>query len=434
MGRILVHRPKGMRYTLLREELLHFFDWDHCAAYIAQCLEQKTAERLDDMKVSSEKEGLLWVRVTEEFLYEDMLRSFSTRTIRDTLKKMEERGVVVTAKESIGKVKKLLYNYKLVDSCLSNNRTLKDLPRATGKNSDAPEKFPPFFPNCVNSADDYNNVLTIPISNHIPVVPFSQNSEPTTPTPDQDPLHPEALKPEGVAVPAEEPANLVSLHKTLSYRFKNLKKAGGFQAHLKEKLSHHLERMWLGWSERQVLAAFESWKSRLPWLEFDPEHRVNSFFAFLRDANPEEYPVAPQAEPATPSLAPSRYLAAGNSAKATESPKTDFPARWNELVPEAPADPSLFPSCPKSYRDPVFVERFDEICTKARKLIQEGADIKFGFLLKESTGRFRWQELLADELNWMRPKGATKSHGGTAANGKDIFDEAIALVMKGKKP
>jgi hypothetical protein len=80
------------------------------------------------------------------------------------------------------------------------------------------------------------------------------------------------------------------------------------------------------------------------------------------------------------------------------------------------------------------VARFDEICTKARKLIQEGADIKFGFLLKESAGRFRWQELLADELNWMRPKGAAKSNGGTTAGGKDIFDEAIALVMKGKKP
>jgi hypothetical protein len=70
-------------------------------------------------------------------------------------------------------------------------------------------------------------------------------------------------------------------------------------------------------------------------------------------------------------------------------------------------------------------------------LIQDGADLKFGFLLKESAGRFRWQELLADELNWMRPKGSTKSNGGTADGGRDEFLEKTLEIIrnqKGKKP
>jgi hypothetical protein len=84
----------------------------------------------------------------------------------------------------------------------------------------------------------------------------------------------------------------------------------------------------------------------------------------------------------------------------------DFSARWNELVPNAKVDPVLLPKNPQPYNDPVFTSRFDEICAKARALIHDGADLKFGFLLRKEANfdRYRWQALLAGELDWMRTK------------------------------
>ena len=96
----------------------------------------------------------------------------------------------------------------------------------------------------------------------------------------------------------------------------------------------------------------------------------------------------------------------------TEVKPEPFPDRWNRMVTAAPADASLLAANPPSYREPVFVERFDEICRKSAALIAAGADLKFGFLLMrndKAAGRYRWQELLADELEWMKPRSNSKS-------------------------
>jgi hypothetical protein len=89
------------------------------------------------------------------------------------------------------------------------------------------------------------------------------------------------------------------------------------------------------------------------------------------------------------------------------TPPVDFPARWNEQVPERPTDPALLPSHPAAYREAAFSERFDEICEKAKGLISSGADLTFDFLLStdpKRAGQYRWQQLLLGSLNWMVPK------------------------------
>ena len=107
-----------------------------------------------------------------------------------------------------------------------------------------------------------------------------------------------------------------------------------------------------------------------------------------------------------------------------------FPARWNELVPAAPVDPSLLAPNPKAYGEPAFAARFDEICAKGAALIAGGADLQFGFLLStdRATEQYRWQQLLAGQLEWMKPKAAkpsaAKSVAAAAAkNTRDLIEE-----------
>ena len=249
---------------------------------------------------------------------------------------------------------------------------------------------------------------------------FSQDQEPTASTPDQNSLNSEDLKSVIVQVVRGVPG------------VRSISKG------IRGEIESGLIGLHPGWSDSQVWYVFRRWREKDSIREgWEPRRKVAAFMSYMRSIYPDTVPVDPHQEPATQSQRPYRTSEAGNSAKATEMPKTTFPSRWNELVPEAPADPELFPSCHKSYRDQVFVDRFDEICAKARRLIQDGADLKFGFLLKESAGRFRWQELLADELNWMRPKGSTKSNGGTADGGRDEFLEKTLEIIrnqKGKKP
>ena len=107
---------------------------------------------------------------------------------------------------------------------------------------------------------------------------------------------------------------------------------------------------------------------------------------------------------------------AADTPQSPEAPGVDFPARWNELVPAAPVDRDLLAPNPKAYREFAFAARFDEICRKAAALIAAGADLQFGFLLSmdRATEQYRWQQLLAGQLDWMKPK-AGKTAKATAA-------------------
>jgi hypothetical protein len=122
--------------------------------------------------------------------------------------------------------------------------------------------------------------------------------------------------------------------------------------------------------------------------------------------------------------APETPIAPGASYAQEET----FPVRWNRLVPARPVDAGLLAPNPKAYREQVFAQRFDEICQKASALIAAGADVQFGFLLSTDRGteQYRWQQLLAGQLDWMKPR----ANGSVKEVKKPVDGVAIAAQMR----
>lgn len=84
----------------------------------------------------------------------------------------------------------------------------------------------------------------------------------------------------------------------------------------------------------------------------------------------------------------------------------NFAQWWNELVPEKPVDPKLFVN-PHAFRDENFRGRFPEICGKARSLIQAGADISLGRIVRKDpqSGLYGFESMLLGDWDWMiKPK------------------------------
>jgi hypothetical protein len=121
-------------------------------------------------------------------------------------------------------------------------------------------------------------------------------------------------------------------------------------------------------------------------------------------------------------LAPQRTATASQEVAA---PPMDFPARWNQLVPGKQVDSRLLGKNPRAYQDPLFLERYDEICRKANELVQDGADLTLGFLISQdrTTEQYRWQQLLAGQLGWMVKKNGK-------AQAKPVDGAAIAARMR----
>jgi len=120
-----------------------------------------------------------------------------------------------------------------------------------------------------------------------------------------------------------------------------------------------------------------------------------------------------------------RLLAPQRTSATPQAPAMDFPARWNQLVPGRQVDPALMGRNPRAYQDPLFLERYDEICRKANELVEAGADITLGFLLSQDrhTEQYRWQQLLAGQLGWTIKKNGT-------AQAKPVDGAAIAAKMR----
>jgi hypothetical protein len=185
-------------------------------------------------------------------------------------------------------------------------------------------------------------------------------------------------------------------------------------------------------SGEEVLDAFRAFLQDEYWSDKKyPVYGFVSQFSRYRENSPR--PAAPAGDRALPGAAedPQHPLA---PQRAPEAPQRDFPGEWNSLVTEALVDPTLMGPRPKVYSDPVFADRFTEICLKAQVLILAGADLKFGFLLKTvpGTGRYRWQELLAGELEWMKTKRKSKSR--ESDNWDDDEVHAVRPADKPRKP
>lgn len=241
-----------------------------------------------------------------------------------------------------------------------------------------------------------------------------------------------------------EPPSLVDIHRTLCSKFRSLRKSGGLQKPLRDLVADRVERV-NGWSEAQILDAFNAWSMLTNWENFDPRHRINSFFSFLQSSNPSEFPVEQAAETATALPGIPEGGVAADSATAPRTRETGIPGEaetWNRLVPHG-VPVTLFDwnmqegvNLRRCRRHPQFSSGWDIVCQKSEAILSS-SNPKSGFL---STFHWaikadkNWWAILSGSYDGMVDRGLAKSNGGTAAGGKDIFDEAIALVLKGKKP
>jgi hypothetical protein len=387
MGRNLITRPSKSRAVPLREELLRFFDWDYCAALIANSLERQTAFALDALESRGEEEGLLWVQLSEEWLHEDMLRLYSVKPIRECLNRLVAKGVVVTAKESIGKVKNLLYDYNLVNRCVMERITFSQLPDTnqselsypTGKITDGkkwedggePQDSHRQFSRKIavelpKTDRAYNKVLQIQnTDSQISLPSFSESKNQNT----SDPLEP--VDPE----------------------------TGEILETLKPKTR------WRPGSRKKEPRVGNGMSDRMRQLRQTAQDAAGAGVAALLD--PQRQSTGPQ----VPAKAP-----------------MDFPARWNELVPACPVEWNSRidkPLLDAALRDEVLAPRFEEICQKAQAIHEANPSetewLTFRWILRYKDGAPNWWKIASGEI---RPKKTT------SATPKVADGVAIAAKMR----
>lgn len=383
--RILVRRPKNTRFAILREELVLFLEWNHCAAHICHDLERKTSHALERMESTGESEGLLWIEVSEECLYEDMIRLYSLKPIREALKNLEAHGVIVSAKERIGKAKRILYNYELVDSCVANGTTISQLPHVldTGKIADDTGKIADVSPVILREnyrcGDPFNNkVLRNSIEEevltHAPLSSFDEEEDA-----------------ESTDLYLLEKIHQKQIRETRKERRKaatrEIKRMGGID--IRQRNADLAE------TARQRIAAQESAVTRAP--------------------TPSDRATVTPASPAT---------VLNSTQQVVEI--------WNANFPDRAIDPAIYANgnSPAPLRDGTLLSQMPAVCSKVRFLIDNGAAVAFGDLVKpERGGGFRWQTILTGGLDWTaQPKPKTKQQAKEAMLAEEIrkTDEQLA--------
>jgi hypothetical protein len=156
-----------------------------------------------------------------------------------------------------------------------------------------------------------------------------------------------------------------------------------------------------GLSEDQVVELFDRWAQEDFWREFDTPHKVRSFFSWVKTADVSHASIAADSPTAPPTPRTARSTPSPVDGPVGLPTAKDYPALWNELVPEKPTDPILFATVnPKVWKVAGFAERFEDICRKARELLKAGVDVNLLRLIKDfGSGIYGWQEMLAGAMD-----------------------------------
>ena len=206
-------------------------------------------------------------------------------------------------------------------------------------------------------------------------------------------------------------------------KFKRLKGVSSFGKGMKDLVAEKTLALAGSMNENDLLAAFDQFAEADFWKGWEAAHIVRSFFKGVTAYGPDTFRgLRPDTtQPARVEAAP---YDSGVSYPAC--PPLDFVARWNELVPAKPWE-AFGSARPKAYEDPQFSARFDEVCRAAARLIDGGANITFGYLLKvdNSTTLYNWQVLLNGGLDWMA-RGSKKA-------GRSTPDWVTKILDKGAK-
>lgn len=308
------------------------------------------------METKNETEGLLWIQISEESLHHLMLGQYSTRRLRERLQLLDKAGVIQISKDQIGAVQNILYNYRLVDRCITLGNTVQHV--LTGQMSGGFLPSPPDKQRTnvgqMSGGDD-------PVKEYRKEEEEKDNSSPLPPPPEGEspggftkaPIDPET----GEELPADRIAYLNQYEKR-----KALNKAR------KQAMKQANQK-----------AVTDTMRN----LEKIGDKRV----AAQNGVNHQDSP----ADTAT--------VTAGAS----------IAVLWNHLVPEKPTDLDVDYSKFECYDDLVLRNRFHEICTKSRELIKGGMDITFTRLLRQDkqTAMYGFELILAGDWDWRIARKST---------------------------
>ena len=398
----LYKNPNG-RYLDIRQDRIQLCGYDRCAAALMNVFGAWTSWKRLELSKLGKKAVQPWVFLSKRQLRYDLLGTFGEPSI--------ERGISVLSGLDLLQTKKpekicgaiwYLFNYEKANSMLKEivEETSMDLPKhpkrrngwvaqqaSLGNNAEVNLDF---------SEDPFGNNAEDPFGNNAEdlsaIMPTNRNlNEEPNKTGTINPLPPLVpSEPENQSQNPEVPPAAGS--PTLDGEGDSL--------------------------EEQPRSTRRSWKRPKP----ERPHGMSDRMRQLREGAHKQAAAGvdrliPAANVVT--SAPTHPIDPGASYAQSET----FPARWNRMVPARPVDIGLLAPNPKAYREPVFAQRFDEICQKAAALIAAGANVQFGFLLStdRTTEQYRWQQLLAGQLDWMKPRAN--------GNGKDVKKPVDGVAM-----
>jgi len=395
-----IDHPRGDNLAVLRQHFVDMLGGDHCAAVVLAYFEYATNGELARFARQGET-GVPWVSATMASIYEETTRLYSIRTLQERIVWLVNWGFLCEAQDCIGKVKRYLLDVEFTNSAIAKNAVFTP-GSSIGKIADLysesrSAKTVSKLPMCIGKIADEEAL----VSSYV-------------------------LKKEEVLVEENENSPLCGLSNQLQNQLQNQPPDVPRPA-----IRPTLDRSGIHPIDDDAEEPASASRVKRNWKRPKPErpHGNSDRLRQLREAAHS----GASAGVAT-LLTPTRTVDTPQSAGGAV---IDFPARWNELVPVAPVDRDLLAPNPKAYREPAFATRFDEICGKAAALIAAGADLQFGFLLStdRATEQYRWQQLLAGQLDWMKPKDKKPSTAKTAAlaaaNTRQLVEE-MRLVSQRK--
>ncbi len=415
------HQRRG-DLIVLRRHMVDLFGGDHCAAVVLAYFEYATNGELDRFERSGDV-GEPWVTATMPSIYQETTGLFSIRTLQTRIDWLQSIGFL-TVDQQNGKANRYLLNIDLVNECIDRRRVLAFSTPAKLPGSDeaqTPAKLPgtpaapsaklPGSEGCIKSVGSIKKIE----EEKDPPTPLPGNS--TSPQPGRLDLEDDILtfvanayrrenrraKLDNLRARSAEPTcekirRAESEHGAETFRAALL----AYLASDNERVSK--ERWPIRWFLAHIDWYFSSDTSK--GMASTRPAAVNGTNGKANGFRPAEFPPPPL--------------------------PINFPARWNELVPERPVDTDVVTESFPAYQDAVFTKRFDEICGKFRSLIQRGASLTYLDLFRRDsqTGVPWWKRGLMDGLEWMvapSGNGKGKSKGATA------MDEYLNSLNSGKE-
>lgn len=395
---------------MIRNHYVKLFGGDVCLAGILAIFEHLTNIEMTRFAARGES-GLPWVQISMAEIEGWMMGLYSRRTIQDKMAYLDELGVLKSSLPGGRTYKSYLLNIASLNAAIQEQKRAPSF--VIGKIAD----HLLIGKNDVEIADQTGKIADQTDCIKSIGVKRDKEIEKETISISYDP--PSSAEWNGVEVKVVGTEISEDTAKILVGRFKRLKGVSSFGKAMKDLVAEKTESLSGSMNENELLAAFDQFAEADFWKGWDTAHIVRSFFKGLTEYGPDTFrglrTSAASPAPVKESPAP------------VQCPRVDmnFVARWNELVPAKPWNDFGSTVRPRPYDDLQFAARFDDVCRAAAKLIDDGANLTFGYLLRydNTTSLYQWQNLLNGGLDWMA-KGAKKPKGATPDWVKNILDKA----------